>query len=161
MVFSLLQLFNVFAWILTLGTMATVIFSNYPLVQVDSKATPIVYGLYDTLSRLTWAIALCYLIFACVHGYGGPINWFLSHPLWQPLSRLSYSIYLVHFPVIMITTATMKSSLYFSEFNAVSVAYLALKSMQTLNEFVCFSVSCFPRKLCDFCVCGRYRNANV
>lgn len=158
---SLLQLFNVFAWILTLGTMATVIFSNYPLVQVDSKATPIVFGLYDTLSRLTWAIALCYLIFACVHGYGGPINWFLSHPLWQPLSRLSYSIYLVHFPVIMITTATMKSSLYFSEFNAVSVAFLAFKSIQTLNQFVCFSVSCFSWKLCDIRTCIYHRNANV
>lgn len=88
---------------------------------MDSKATPIHYGLYDIFSRITWAIALCYVIFACIHGYGGPINWFLGHPLWQPLSRLSYSIYLVHFPIVILTTATLKSSLYFSELSAVSV----------------------------------------
>lgn len=108
------------AWAISLALMAGVIFGNYPLQQIDSEASSLDYGLYDAFSRVAWAIALCYIIFACVHGYGGPVNWFLSHPLWQPISRLCYSIYLLHFPVIMVTQATIKTSPYFSELYAVS-----------------------------------------
>ncbi|XP_031627930.1 nose resistant to fluoxetine protein 6-like [Contarinia nasturtii] len=112
------QLFNLFAWIVSLALMAAVIFVNYPLQQLDSEATPLEYGLYDALSRVVWSIALCYVVFACVNNCGGPINWFLGHPLWQPLSRLCYSIYIVHFPVIMVMMASIKTSPYFSELTA-------------------------------------------
>lgn len=78
------------------------------------------YGLYDALSRVAWSMGLCYIIFACAHGYGGPVNWFLSLPLWQPLSRLSYAIYLLHFIVIMVQVASIKQVQYFSEMIAVS-----------------------------------------
>lgn len=98
--------------------MLVVIFINYPLQQLDSTATTDEFAFYDAFSRIFWAMALCYIIFACVHGQGGLINSFLSHPLWQPLSRLSYSIYLLHLVVMMITTASMKSPFYFSELNA-------------------------------------------
>lgn len=103
--------------------MATVIFINYPLQQLDANYTWLEYGLYDALSRVTWAIAVCYVIFACVHNHGGVVNWFLGHPLWQPISRLSYSIYLTHLITIMAIMAPVKTSLYFSEFTAVSVFF--------------------------------------
>lgn len=101
--------------------MFIVIFANYPLQQLNTTATPEEFAFYDAYSRVFWSIALCYIIFTCVHGHGGLINKFLSHPLWQPLSRLSYSIYLLHLVVMMITTASIKSPLHFSELNAVSV----------------------------------------
>lgn len=105
---------NLFAWIVSLATMATVISLTYPLEQLDSEYQPIHYGLYDGLSRVCWSIALCYIIFACAHNAGGPVNRFLSHPAWQPLSRLCYSIYLIHVPVIIAMAATMKTPNYFS-----------------------------------------------
>lgn len=100
--------------------MFIVIFGSYPFQQLDTKLTPFHFGLFEGLGRVIWAIALCYVIFACVHGYGGPINRFLAHPFWQPISKLSYSIYLLHLPVIWLTMATTKSPLYFSELTAVS-----------------------------------------
>ncbi|XP_055304016.1 uncharacterized protein LOC129569308 [Sitodiplosis mosellana] len=112
------QIFNLFAWVLSLALMVAVIFVNYPLQQIGSKSVPLDYALYDSLSRVAWAIALIYVIFACVHGYGGPVDWFLGHPLWQPISRLCYSIYLLHFPVILITMGTMKAPPYFTELTA-------------------------------------------
>lgn len=111
-------MFNLFAWTLSLTIMAAVIFGNYPLIQLDSTATPITYGLYDALSRILWSIALCYIIFACVHNSGGPVNWFLSHPLWQPFSRICYAVYILHFTVVLIMAATLKTSPYFSELSA-------------------------------------------
>lgn len=106
---------------MSIAIIATVIFINYPLVQVDAKYTWFEYAGYDAFSRVTWAVALCYIIFACVHNHGGAINWFLGHPLWQPLSRLSYSIYLMHYITTMTIMGNVKMSLYFTELTAVSL----------------------------------------
>lgn len=100
---------------ITVALMAGVFFGSYPLQQIDSKNTPFEYGLYDGVSRVAWAIGICYTIFACVHGSGGPINWFLSLPFWQPLARVSYAIFLVHLPVMTFIMGGTKSSLYMDE----------------------------------------------
>lgn len=115
------QIINLLGWAISLALMATVVFANYPLLQPDRESSVLAHGFYDSLSRVAWAIALCYIIFACIHGYGGPVNWFLSYPAWQPISRLCYSIYLLHFPVILVFQATMKTTPYFSEVTAVSL----------------------------------------
>lgn len=114
------KVINLLGWIISLAIMATVIFANYPLVQPTKNLPALDHALYESLSRVAWSIALCYIIFACVHNYGGPVNWFLSHPLWQPLSRLCYAIYLIHFPVVMLFQGTIKTSPQFSEMIAVS-----------------------------------------
>ncbi|XP_055304070.1 nose resistant to fluoxetine protein 6-like isoform X2 [Sitodiplosis mosellana] len=123
---------NFFAWTVSLALMAGVIFTNYPLVQVDSTANSLDYGLYDALSRVAWSIALIFIIFSCVHNSGGPVNWFLSHPLWQPISRLCYSIYLLHFPCVMVVMSSMKASPYFSEL----IAFHAFIGNYMLTVFV-------------------------
>lgn len=95
--------------------MLIVIFGNYPFQQPDSTISPLYYGLYDSLSRVIWSIALCYVIFACVHNSTSIVNRFLSHPAWQPISRLSFSIYLVH-PLVLVTSeASLKTPPYFNE----------------------------------------------
>lgn len=105
---------NLLGWILSLGLMAAVAIVNHPLQQLDTKSRPMEFGLYDGISRVAWSMSLCFIIFSCTHNSGGPINWFLSHRFWQPLSRLCYSIYLLHVPVIVIMTATMKRPIYFN-----------------------------------------------
>lgn len=114
------RVINLLGWLTSLALMAAVIFANYPLVQFDSRPSRLDTGLYDSLSRVAWAVALCYIIFACVNNYGGPVNRFLSHPLWQPISRLCYAIYLIHFPVVMLFHATLKHPSYLSGITAVS-----------------------------------------
>lgn len=157
------QIFNLFAWILSIATMATVIFINYPLQQSDANYTWLEYGLYDALSRVTWAIAVCYVIFACVHNHGGVVNWFLGHPLWQPISRLSYSIYLTHLITITAVMAPVKTSLYFSEFTAVSVFFFFCQywNMQFVQGFFLsyFAVSHIHWKLFVDSIC--FNNSNV
>lgn len=111
---------NLFAWTLTAFTMFAVIVGSYPFQQLDSKLTPFDFGLFEGLGRVIWATSICYIVFACHNGYGGPINSFLAHPFWRPISRLSYSIYLLHLPVIWLTMASIKSPLYFTELTAVS-----------------------------------------
>ena len=98
--------------------MPVLVVANYPFYQFIAKATPLEYGLYDPFSRIAWSIAVCYIIFACTHNSGGLINDFLSLRMWQPLSRLSYAIYLVHGPIITLTLYSIKIPQNFSEMSA-------------------------------------------
>lgn len=109
---------NLCACTFSLVVMPVIVFANYPNYQIDSKSIPLFYGFYDALGRITWSIAVCYIIFACIHNNGGPINKFLSLPMWQPLSRLSYSIYLIHTLILSLTIDSLKMPMFFSEITA-------------------------------------------
>lgn len=101
----------------------------YPLQQFDSTISPLMYGLYTVFSRIIWSLAICYIIFACINNSGGIINRFLSHPLWQPLARISYAAYLMQYLTLLpIMIATTNSAYDFSEtliFNTSAGSYLA------------------------------------
>lgn len=108
-------------WLISLGTILAVIFGFYPMNQLDAIVSDLQNSFYESFSRVSWAIAVGWIIFACVQGYGGPINWFLSLPQWQPLCRLSYCVYLLHTLIQVKQTATIRSAIFFSDFNAVSI----------------------------------------
>ncbi|XP_031622733.1 nose resistant to fluoxetine protein 6-like isoform X2 [Contarinia nasturtii] len=107
------KMLNIFAWTLSFASMIVIShIQSLNFERVDLK--PIEYGLYLGGSRIIWSISLCYIIFACVHNYGGFVNWFLAHPFWKPISKLSFSIYLIHF-VVIYRIFWMKTSVPFSE----------------------------------------------
>ena len=55
---------------------------------------------YNGFSKISWSLAVCWVILACVKGRGGAVNAFLSWGLWIPIARLSYCIYLIQYTVI-------------------------------------------------------------
>lgn len=167
--FSMLQMLNLFGWTLSSVSMIFVIFGNHPFLQLDTKMTPFDFGLYEGLGRVIWAISLCFVIFACEMGYGGPVHRFLAHPFFQPIARLSYAIILLHFAVIWLTMATIKSPIYFSELTAVSVFPLLQSEYRVCHEFmscISFTGSDILRKLHTCHLCGdscsaRYRKPRI
>lgn len=93
---------------------------------MEHEATPMESGIYTPVSRVLWSFFLCLVIYACVKGYGGPVNWFLSLPMWQPLARLTYAIYLVHMPIMLMTAASTHRPLIFSGQSIVSHFFFQL-----------------------------------
>nr|XP_045584880.1 nose resistant to fluoxetine protein 6-like [Procambarus clarkii] len=68
---------------------------------------------YGGVHRTAWAAAVAWVILACHWGYGGPVNWVLSHPCWQPLSRLTYCVYLTSLPLqFMLLYSTQRPTYY-------------------------------------------------
>lgn len=98
--------------------MVAIVIGNYPCYQIEPMSTPFEFGLFESLSRIVWSIAVCYIIFACIHDSGGIVNWFLSLPVWQPFSKLSYAIYLNHCYIMTTTMVSMKVPPHFSELSA-------------------------------------------
>lgn len=66
---------------------------------------------YESLSRFAWGVALAWVVFACKEGFGGWVNDILSWRAWLPLSRVTYSAYLLHPIVIYIFLGNLKSSM--------------------------------------------------
>lgn len=81
---------------------------------------------YFCVARIFWSLAICYIIFACVHGHGGVINSLLSLPLWQPLSRLSFVTFLIHIEVVTILIGNRRTGNYFSKLDYVRNVFIHL-----------------------------------
>ncbi|XP_023329081.1 nose resistant to fluoxetine protein 6 isoform X2 [Eurytemora carolleeae] len=95
------HLFVVIGWIVAISSGILIEYGMFPYNKFEaptfSTLTAVVYA---TLHRPAWSLCLCWVIVTCHAGYGGPINNFLSWPAFVPLSRLTYSAYLVHYIVI-------------------------------------------------------------
>ncbi|XP_035785910.1 nose resistant to fluoxetine protein 6-like [Anopheles albimanus] len=104
------------SWFAAAATMLAILLTAYPLHQPDYAQLPVVAdATYEALNRVAWATAIGWIIFACVNGYGGAIDRFLGAPLWQPLGRLSYSVYLLHLPIQLMMAGSIRQPYYFTD----------------------------------------------
>uniref|UniRef100_A0A0A1WY94 Nose resistant to fluoxetine protein 6 n=1 Tax=Zeugodacus cucurbitae TaxID=28588 RepID=A0A0A1WY94_ZEUCU len=107
-----------FGWVVSLGMLFTLVFAWYPkTLPTTSDPTVLESAFYFAGGRVAWPLALCWIVFACINGYGGPINSFLSWTFWQPISKLSYIMYIWHLIVITINASRIKTNTYFSDYD--------------------------------------------
>lgn len=115
-------------WILSLALFVICIFALYPSnLDGAHQLTSVESAFYIAFSRIAWPLGLAWLVFACANGYGGFVNTFLSWSIWEPFSRLSYCIYLIHLIVETAHGGVTRSSTYFSDFETVRIFCFALK----------------------------------
>ncbi|XP_074618174.1 nose resistant to fluoxetine protein 6-like isoform X2 [Acropora palmata] len=95
------QIVCLVGWFVATALGVTVVYGIYTTTKEGgkpfNKAENIAYG---TFSRFAWGLALAWVIYACNKGYGSLVNKFLSASYWIPLSRLTYSAYLLHLLVL-------------------------------------------------------------
>ncbi|EDW43346.1 GM23555 [Drosophila sechellia] len=93
-------------------------FALYPKLESGKPwlMTTLEVSSYYTLTRVGWPLAVGWVVFACMQGHGGMANTFLSSPLWQPISKLSYSIYIWHSFIQEINKRICRTNTYFSNY---------------------------------------------
>lgn len=103
-------------WGICSAIFVLLVVANYKLQRTDFDEYPqVLDAIYESLHRSVFAMALMWLILACVSGKAGVINEFLSAPLWQPLARLSFTMYLMHVLLFMMASvASSKTGAHFS-----------------------------------------------
>ena len=92
----------------------------YSVVTKNTSPSPVISIIYGGLHRAVWGICISWVILACHWGYGGWINTFLSHPIFQPLSRLTFSIYILSLPIQYMIYHSQKRQFFFNHFVMVS-----------------------------------------
>ena len=95
---------------------------------------------YGAFHRLAWSISLGWLIFACVHAYGGPVNRFLSWRAFIPLSRLTYVVYLIHLEYLYMWSFHLRKPIYFTLLDYFQLYFGALLGLHLLAFFISVTV---------------------
>lgn len=78
-------------------------------------------ALYFPTQKVAWCLCLWWLSFSCVIGDVGFINWFLSLPVFQVLSRITYSTYLVHVVIQVNHIKLLRQLVYFNDYEMVQI----------------------------------------
>lgn len=96
-------------WIIVLGA-----FIAIEIVHETNKSQKLIQAFYASTHRIVYASMISWLVFCCHHLKSAKfVNWFLSLQLWQPIARISLSIYLVHDIYIILSVADQKERWYF------------------------------------------------
>jgi peptidoglycan/LPS O-acetylase OafA/YrhL len=103
--------FVVIGWLLSFAGGFWALFGLYPSLQ--GWDWPFYHLFYGATHRTVFSFALCWLIYACHTGIGGPINAFLSMRVLLPLSIMSYSVYLIHMIPVVFTYILAPFPMYF------------------------------------------------
>nr|XP_008192685.2 PREDICTED: nose resistant to fluoxetine protein 6-like [Tribolium castaneum] len=104
------------SWGVCLGTLLACVLGGHSTLrgkEYDKWGNAI----HIALVRPIWSLAISWIILACTTCHGGPINWFLSLPIYQVLNRFTYSIYLTHVTLLYVIAYGKKWPDYFGDFN--------------------------------------------
>ncbi|XP_063383497.1 uncharacterized protein LOC134669803 [Cydia fagiglandana] len=100
-------------WLVCFGHTLAIVLLGYCMYHEHPEWSQLAINLNIALVRPAWAVSLCWLIVACVNGYAGPINWFLSINLWKFVARISYAMYIFHLPMQFIMVGANIMPIYF------------------------------------------------
>ncbi|KAL0831528.1 hypothetical protein ABMA28_002322 [Loxostege sticticalis] len=95
----------VLCWVVAAGLLLFCIYCAYPILSPDWD-NQVLDNLYNSFIRPIWALGIGWLIFACVHGYAGPINWLLSLQMFKLPARLSYAMYILHYGLMVVVNSS-------------------------------------------------------
>ncbi|XP_031849553.1 nose resistant to fluoxetine protein 6-like [Nomia melanderi] len=112
-------------WFISFVVMLSIVYGLY-----GTAPGPFMSVAYTVFSHSGWAVAIGWVLIACVTGNGGIINRILSWKYLYPLSRVSYCAYLIHPLVMRAVVQKGESSMH-----------LTLGMMVIL--FLGFTVSCY------------------
>ncbi|CAL4071880.1 unnamed protein product, partial [Meganyctiphanes norvegica] len=118
----------VLGWVLSAGIGLLVIYGGYPYNSLDIETfaqnrvpTQAISDVYNGFNRGAWGLALMWLVLACHYGYGGLVNSFLAHPSWQPMSRLTYGMFLVSITIQSLIIGSQYSQEYYDHLTVIII----------------------------------------
>ncbi|XP_077529582.1 nose resistant to fluoxetine protein 6-like [Haemaphysalis longicornis] len=68
------------------------------------------------LSSIVWSVGIAWIVYACLAGCGGIFNAVLKSRTLEPLSKLTFSTYIIHQSVMEIFYGNLEGSFYYSSF---------------------------------------------
>ena len=108
------------------------VFGIYDNVNGGPQLSRVSNILYQSTSKIIWALALGYIIYACVTANGGIFEKIFSLSFWTPLSRLSFSTYLIHILIVYLYIYNQEHPIHMQDINIVNIN-MYIYSYFTLN----------------------------
>ncbi|XP_065300463.1 nose resistant to fluoxetine protein 6-like isoform X1 [Dermacentor albipictus] len=102
-------------WALSLCCTTVVVFASWPWNNLNLPSRGVA-ALYAALHKNAWALSLGWITYACATGQAGPVNTFLSWRGFVVPSRLTYSVYLIHYLVYLARVGVITVPMQLHEF---------------------------------------------
>ena len=130
-----------------------------PTLQIPSSPgypSQLERSFFNGLSKISWCLALAWVIVSSVKGRGGLVNSFLSWGFWVPLARLSYCIYLIQYTVVYWQNSQLSYPVNYSNLylTYVSVGNFAMCTVLALVLALLFEAPFFHLEKLFFGVLG-------
>jgi len=106
--------------VVALGVMVAILYCLHP--SYNGHPTGLTFNvLYHGLNRLIWSCAIAFFVLACALGRLRFVNKLLSLPIFLPLSKLSYSCYLIHITILQVSTSVDRVLLHYTDYSLVTL----------------------------------------
>ncbi|XP_044739782.1 nose resistant to fluoxetine protein 6-like [Chrysoperla carnea] len=129
------KILAVFLWLLTAVVMLYILFGTYPALKDDFEYSRLFSSIFTGFHRNVWTLGLCWIVFACIHGYGGPVNWFLSLSVFQFFAKITYSLYLLHVPIQNYDRGILRVPVIFNDFTILQ-SFFSTTCLSTLFSII-------------------------
>lgn len=103
-------------WLSSLSLLSAVLFGAFKWHN-GLNALPWESAFYGSVHRGAWGIGLGWIVYACCTGRGSFINTFLSWRIFNPISRLTYLMYLIHMVAIWQRNGSRRESFYLRHYD--------------------------------------------
>ncbi|XP_075558964.1 nose resistant to fluoxetine protein 6-like isoform X3 [Dermacentor variabilis] len=110
-------------WCVAVTSALCAIFMKVPWYtrrDAPSGAAKLVAAFFE---RVLWSLFLAWVTLTCATGRGGFVGRFLSSSVFAPLSKLSFNVYLIHYPFLMAMLHATRERIHFSHFNQVTLFF--------------------------------------
>ncbi|KAF5288410.1 hypothetical protein FQR65_LT12023 [Abscondita terminalis] len=108
-------------WTLSGGLLVMCLFISQ--LFLEKEYNWLTNAFHISLIRPAWSLSISWIIFACEHGYSGPINTILSASPMRVISKISYCTFLVNFVVLLILNQQNKKGVTFTILSFVSTMW--------------------------------------
>ncbi|XP_049520741.1 nose resistant to fluoxetine protein 6 [Dermacentor silvarum] len=120
------KIFQLAGWVASFSCGLFCVFMKFPWYlsqNPTSDGAELVLAFFD---RILWSFCLSWITLACATSRGGALGKFLSWNAFVPLSKLSYGVYLIHWPFLELLMYSSRERVYWSVFNQVTLCFAVL-----------------------------------
>nr|CAD7403130.1 unnamed protein product [Timema poppensis] len=110
-----------FGWILSTFLLISSLYSSNVFYDPNYRYYALDAAVFASLDKLGWSLGSSWIIFACVTKNAGPIEMFLTWKPIIPLSRLTYSAFLVNGVVVLHHLGTLRAPTYVEDISLIKI----------------------------------------
>ncbi|XP_055629971.1 nose resistant to fluoxetine protein 6-like [Toxorhynchites rutilus septentrionalis] len=128
------------AWYSGLPLAIMLLLSAYIFYAYDFEKPAIWIAIYAAFSKNLWGVILAVLFVGLAFGVGGTLKRLLSNPIFRPLGKVTYAVYLCHSFVIRTTLGNIRQPIYVSDVRILVSTSSTLVLSYILGLLLCLGI---------------------
>ncbi|KAH6934096.1 hypothetical protein HPB50_020034 [Hyalomma asiaticum] len=122
-VLSISKALRLAGWCVCISCGLFCVFVKLPWYTVEYPTSATIEMVLAFFDRILWSISVAWITLTCSTGRGGLVNNFLSWNAFVPLSKLSYGVYVIHWPLLTLMMLSSRERVDSSNFNRVTLFF--------------------------------------